>query len=331
MLVRDSGYVLHMTGTTVPEGAGSRDHELLTFLNQDLAEISSEYSRIHARAGDDPGTAGDEGEENWASLLRDWLPGSYTVVTKGRILSTAGVASPQVDVLVLSGAYPRRLLSKKVYLASGVLAAFECKTTLKSKHIADAATTSAAIANLVAGSSGTPHRELFKLPVFGVLAHSHDWKNPASTPSENIDTVLETTHLAADHPRGLMDLICVADLNCWVMRKTTYLGPAVISDWLTYKDIWRLPDNGGAMTAYTRLSDDMSGPQPNPIAVLVSALIQRLAWVDRGLRPLADYFRLADVEGAGRGGMRPWPVDDVFSVETSRRLQAGDASAGPLE
>lgn len=50
-------------------------------------EMESEYYRIQKRTREDPGTAGDQGEENWAELLRHWLPQGYHVRTKGRILS----------------------------------------------------------------------------------------------------------------------------------------------------------------------------------------------------------------------------------------------------
>jgi hypothetical protein len=89
------------TGATQP-------HALSTFLQQDLDELASEYGRIYARTIEDPGTAGDEGEENWADLLRAWLPDAYKVVTKGRIIGVAGEASQQIDVLVLRPAYPTR-------------------------------------------------------------------------------------------------------------------------------------------------------------------------------------------------------------------------------
>jgi hypothetical protein len=104
-------------------------------LDQDQAEMAAEYQRIYNRSTQDPGTAGDEGENNWASFLAEWLPG-YQIVTKGRVLFPDGEASPQLDVIVLSGAYPKRLLEKKLFLSSGVIAAFECKTTLRSEHLA---------------------------------------------------------------------------------------------------------------------------------------------------------------------------------------------------
>lgn len=93
-------------------------------MSQISDDIAAEYKRIRARAAEDPGTAGDQGEENWATLLRGWLPSQYQVVTKGRLISHNGTTSPQVDVIVLKPSYPPKLLDKKLYLAAGVAAAF---------------------------------------------------------------------------------------------------------------------------------------------------------------------------------------------------------------
>ncbi|MFI8802678.1 DUF6602 domain-containing protein [Micromonospora chalcea] len=71
-------------------------------------------------------------------MLREWLPASYHVRTKGRILAHDGAASRQVDVVVLRPGYPSKLLDKKLYVASGVAAAFECKLTLTASHLTQA-------------------------------------------------------------------------------------------------------------------------------------------------------------------------------------------------
>ena len=98
--------------------------------------MRSEYDRIRVRTVEDPGTAGDEGEEAWAEVLRDWLPESYQIRTKGSgILASDGTAGPQIDIVVLRPGYPRRLLDKKLYLAGGVAAVFEVKNTLTAAHI----------------------------------------------------------------------------------------------------------------------------------------------------------------------------------------------------
>ena len=63
-----------------------KTHDLYDFMRQLSNEMAAEYDRIQKRTTEDPGTAGDQGEENWADLLRGWLPRTYEVVTKGRII-----------------------------------------------------------------------------------------------------------------------------------------------------------------------------------------------------------------------------------------------------
>ncbi len=123
-------------------------HELELFMESVATDIRTEYERIRQRAREDPGTAGDEGEENWRGVFVDWLPSNLRVVTKGRILGVDGTLSPQVDVVVLNPSYPQKLADKKTYLAGGVLAAFECKLTVRAAHIAEATKTARAIANI---------------------------------------------------------------------------------------------------------------------------------------------------------------------------------------
>lgn len=116
----------------------SHAHELFDYMAGTTEEMGRDYERIQKRSREDPGTAGDQGEENWAEVFRNWLPPYFHIVTKGRILGHSGEAGPQVDVLILSPAYPKKLRGQKHYLAAGVAAAFECKLTLESKHIQEA-------------------------------------------------------------------------------------------------------------------------------------------------------------------------------------------------
>src|SRR5437773_1242208 len=97
-------------------------HDFFDFMKSIQDEMAQEYVRIQKRTREDPGTAGDQAEENWATLFRNWLPANYPVVTKGRIISEDGNASPQVDVLVLHPSYPLALRDKKMYFAGGVIA-----------------------------------------------------------------------------------------------------------------------------------------------------------------------------------------------------------------
>ena len=76
-------------------------HDFLRFMSTLRRSMADDYSRIALRAKEDPGTAGDSAEENWAEFLRGWLPACYPVVTKGRLLGHDGSAGPQVDIIVL--------------------------------------------------------------------------------------------------------------------------------------------------------------------------------------------------------------------------------------
>lgn len=302
-------------------------HDLYDFMQQISAEMSAEYNRIQMRATEDPGTAGDQGEENWAELLRDWLPSTYEVVTKGRIISQEGATSPQIDVLVLNETYPKKLLNKKLYLAAGVAAAFECKTTLKASHISEAMQNCAKIKSMYPIRSGTPYKELHSPLVYGLLAHSHSWKGASSTPEPNIEQKLQEADASyVSHPRLQLDFLCVADLAAWSSSAMTFLGPRQVPDWSNLAPMYG-PD-GSAITAYighTRLKDQVD--QFTPIGVLISYLSQKLAWENPALRGLADYYRIANIAGSGNGGMRMWP-SSIYSDEIRGRVEAGHLSNG---
>src|ERR1051326_1818360 len=149
------------------------DHDIHDFVRRSQSELQEEYVRIQKRATEDPGTAGDQGEENWATLFREWLPHYFHIITKGRILTDSGYASPQMDVLVLYPSYPRILLDKKLYLSGGVAAAFECKTTLAARHVEEAVETSAALKGSLPKREGSPYKELNAGLIYGLLSHSH--------------------------------------------------------------------------------------------------------------------------------------------------------------
>lgn len=308
--------------------ARQKNHDLYDFMRQVSAEMAAEYDRIQKRATEDPGTAGDQGEENWAEFLRDWLPHDCEVVTKGRIISQEGVTSPQVDVLVLRSSYPKKLVNKKLYLAAGIIAAFECKITLKASHIVDAVKKCTEIKSLYPTRTGTPYRELHSPLVYGVLAHSHTWKGKKSSPEKNTEKKLrEADASCVSHPREQLDLLCVADLGAWISSKITFLGPRQSRDWSKLAPVYG-PD-GSATSGYlgfTRVYKQQV-LQFSPIGVLISFLSQKLAWENPALRDLADYYRITNIAGAGVGRMRMWP-SSIYSEEIRARVEAGLLSNG---
>lgn len=271
-------------------------HDLAVFMRQDAAEMQSEYDRIRATSREDPGTAGDQGEENWAQLLRKWLPESYAVRVKGRLLAASGARSRQVDLIVLRPGYPRRLLDKKLYLLDGVAAVFECKNTLKAEHLARSFDRVRVI-NDLAPRTGTPFAETVPAVFCGVLAHSCVWQSANSKRLQRVDALLQkglgTAARIKDCPSP--SLVCVADLACWSAHRMTYDGPAMMPEhiWDIRRHRHGLPEDGASEVLYMRYREDspnrLSQP-PNSISVAIATILGRLARDDSAVRPLTQYF-----------------------------------------
>jgi len=284
--------------------------------------MQDEYNRIRGKATEDPGTAGDQGEENWASLLRQWLPASFHVVTKGRIISDHGVAGPQVDVVVLEPSYPRGLLEKKLYLAGAVAAAFECKLTLKRQHLQKTIGNCREIKRLAPPRFGTPYGELTRPPLYGLLAHSHCWKGDASTPRENIEQILyEYDTEAAEHPREMLDLVCVADLETWSACRLSFFSKSTMAHVSPGVEPCE-----AVHTGFLRRSDH-APPDSTAIGAMVTQLIRKLAWERPWLRDLAQYMVQTEVGHLGQGLLRRWDLN-VYSNEVQAQLKSGRPAGG---
>lgn len=304
------------------------DHDIHEFVLRSQRELQEEYVRIQKRASDDPGTAGDQGEENWATLFRKWLPHYFHVVTKGRILTDSGYTSPQIDLLVLYPSYPEILLDKKLYLSGGVAAAFECKTTLKASHVKKALETSASLKRALPKHEGTPYKELHAGLVYGLLAHSHSWKGAKSKPIENIEkTLLDSDLTSVGHPRECIDFVTVSDLATWKIIKMTYLSPLLPFYNENIKKIYG--PNGYSTTGYIccAIGADRQKEFFSPIGSLLSGLFSMLAWVFPDMRLLEEYFRKVNLAGSGQGKMRIWDIN-IYSKKIQDRVYRGQLSNG---
>lgn len=272
------------------------NNDLVEFIASASKQIADEYTRIRRRVSEDPANAGDQGEKNWAELLRGWLPHTFHIVTRGRILSHDGSTSPQVDVLILRPEYPPHLLDKNLYLAGGVLAAFECKLTLKAAHIKKFMENSIAVKNCAVKIDGTPYKELHAPILYGLLAHSHDWKN-SETPVDRIhNNILKHDEKIIKHPYHLPDLICIADLAMWSIGKITFLGPNQTQDWSAMAEIYG--EHGSATSGYLAHHAKQDGQYESfsPLGSLISSLYRKLAWNVPALQSLANYFSASRME-----------------------------------
>ena len=304
------------------------NHDIHDFVRRSQSELQDEYIRIQKRASEDPGTAGDQGEENWATLLREWLPHYFQVITKGRILTDTGYASPQIDVLVLYPSYPRILLDKKLYLSGGVAAAFECKTTLTARHVVEAVETSSALKAAMPKRKGSPYEELNAGLIFGLLSHSHSWQAPNSKPIDNIEKTLWDADLQiVNHPRECIDFVTVSDLATWKVAKMTYLSPQL--DFCN-DDMKRIyGPEGSATTSYIchAIGGDRQKDYFSPIGVLLAGLFSALSWTFADMRRLEAYFRKVDLLGSGQGQMRRWDIK-IYSEGIRDRVYRGQLTNG---
>ena len=287
-------------------------------------EIAAEYRRIRTRDGEDPGTSGDQGEENWAELLHDWLPSSYEIVTKGHIIGESGEVSPQVDVIVLKQYYPLKLRRKKHFLAAGVAAVFECKNTLRSGHIDKAVKMAAEVKRLTRVRIGTPYRDMHSPIICGLLAHSHEWQQEGSRPVENVERNLREADLKhAMHPRECMDVLCVADLGLWSSYKVVQVERPVV----TSPNLRPGIVSGVNMSPLSgHMGRDIESSEADlgftPTGVLVSSLMRRLGWEVPELQEMADYYTQTIPFGRGTGGSRYWS-NDVLSEGVLESLRKG--------
>jgi hypothetical protein len=65
----------------------------------------------------------------------------------------------------------------------------------------------------------------------------------------------------------------------------------------------------------------------SPIGALLSCVVEKLAWRDTSLRRYADYFRLLNAAGAGRGQGRRWDTG-IYSNDVKARVERGVLANG---
>lgn len=283
-------------------------HDLYDFFKKANNNIAEEYLRISRRVKEDPGTAGDQGEENWKELLESWLPSYFQIVTKGRIISDSGETGPQVDVIVLSPDYPKSLLGCKEYLAGGVVAAFECKITLRRQHISEMMEHSKKIKRLAINETGTPRKDLQSKIYYGILAHSHDWKKENSMPKENIDkAIYEFDERYITHPIEMPDIICVADVGVWKTQKM------IVPNYSNGRNF------NGNFVMSTYVASDGYEDFYTPAGAYIFDFLENIAWQYPSVRNIVSYMRKLNLSGAGKGKMRLWSFD-ILTEDTRENL-----------
>jgi hypothetical protein len=271
-------------------------------------EVAEEYQRLHADAREDMQRAGHGGESTWVRILEQWLPHSYRVVTRKYIVPEVGAGSAETDIVVLNPSYPDALAKREEILFGGVAAAFSVKLTLDAGGMRDAVTRAVDIRRGMATRYGTPREEMLAPFPVGLLAHSHDWKAPGSTPRDNVTKNLRALdNELVRHPRESLDFLCVADLGLWWTMRVPFMAthPAEL--------ITSATTGRASGVALSGIGQTEASGIYAPVASLVTHLIVRLSYSDPALASLAKSLRVMGTLGMSIGESRSWHLGDVYS------------------
>ena len=164
---------------------------------------------------------------------------------------------------------------------------------------------------------------------FGLLAESHEWKAPASTPKENIrDITDELERDMVQAPREGLDLLCVPDLGTWD-RITMVLPEKFLKQQLTTNPLFGVLTHayGTDSLVMSSMRHDYEQQDLSPLTHFIGLLRQKLALNDASLKPLADGFRITKTSpeiGSFNMGSGPYKLASVSTEQIAARYRFND-------
>lgn len=228
----------------------------------------------------DPGTSGDAAEDVWKKFLQTMLP-DYRIVTKGRISCDNGDISPQVDILVLDKNLPEKLVETKVYPFRSVIAAFECKLSLRTTDLGKTIRTASVIKKFGEKKRDiTQEHSIF----YGVLALSHDIHSSNKLPCESTRDVI-MKHCKDVSPLGIIDFIVVPNDFCIVFTNRVFCYDIDDSDCPL-----KLQTEGNIQ--YNRFSPDISA-----LGYFCYSLLFRMSQENSNLRRTVSSYEVFKYKG----------------------------------
>jgi hypothetical protein len=295
------------------------EHAHHAWLSAIAEEINSEYWQVRRKLEGPENTQqrGHHYEALFRRMLLRWLPPQYEIGTRKYLLLEHGVDgeiySKETDLVIFHPSYPRELRERSEVLLAGVVAAFSVKSALDAQVLQDAIAEARLVRDGFIGREGSIVGELVSPLIYGVLTHTHNLSG--SEPRAVVTDVLLGEANNERVPRRQLDLVCIADLDCWYRTADCLqyeIGSPNPSDHDKYIDYWH--------SAYHSPEfDPQPVDNPNPVATLVTQLWAKLATRDPQLAYLA---RGLEVTGTGsHGGVgHPRPLTEIVSTALHRRL-----------
>ncbi|QXW03990.1 DUF6602 domain-containing protein [Rhodococcus globerulus] len=301
-----------------------RSHEHFEWLAEVSTEIERDYERSRQEF-EERGTAatqevGHHAETAWGRVLGQWLPPNYSIGYRKYLLLEEGDVrkTRETDIVVFHPSYPQALRDRTTVLASGVAAAFSTKRTLDRAGLLEAAEAARLLRRGMKVRSSTLRSEVVPPVFYGVLAHAHAWKSDAKVVEDKISEILIDTDVDSG-PRLGLDLVCVANLNCWDRVTMTFTKTMARNAKAAGIEIRPAVKSGLVRSA--PLGDGSDGDQMPPISVLIAALLGKLALNDPSINPIADGLRVTGTSGSGSGRLLEYPLHVALSAEVASRLE----------
>ena len=254
-------------------------------------------------------------------MLSDWLPPQYAIGKRKYILlETEGgpATTKETDLVIFHPHYPEKLRTKESVLASGVAAAFSSKRTIDRDAIVEAYEDAATLRRGMKIREGTLRHHLAPPVFFGLLGESHVWKT-AEDPEDKIKTIVdEFDREKVETPREGLDMMCVADLGCWV-RSTSVLTEQFLKT--------QNPQIGALLgkeaLVFSGLRHKYDDPQPlSPLTHFIGSLWAKLAVNDPTLTPLADGLRITNTYPvSGSLAFKSYKLADVTTPQIIQNVR----------
>lgn len=235
------------------------------------AELQVRLAR--ARSLTHPTSAGDEGEQGWSDVLRDFLPRRYDVARHRFVIDADGRVSEQQDIVIYDGQFAPTFLvlgSTQFIPVESVYAVLEVKPTMDRETVVYAGDKAASVRRLAYNPgkvriyTGDLNERAPIRPLAGLLCHDSDWADPFGEHFERAlgdlddDARLDMgcvalkgafsagvdTVVSADADRALI-AFCVA-----LFDSLQKLGNAPGVDAIKYgRDLWKHSDSSGSDSA----------------------------------------------------------------------------------
>jgi hypothetical protein len=205
-------------------------------------------------------------------------------------------------------------------MASGVAAAFECKLTLRKKHLRKLFETAVTLSEITHKESEDRKRvlkrtgknfayeEYHRIFEYGLLAHSFEGDDAEETAKSFTHEIRKLDSELVKHPNQMVDLICVQDLGSWVSEREAIVARPIMREGGYIMSYSKNPYTGyNCLTEKSWAKGSTIHENFSPLGSFLSRFYRKLSRVDKSLLSLSSFFThtLSTGQGGGNEG-RLW-------------------------